>query len=121
MNGLQVCVQAGSIPWRRLASAAGEARKANSGARPAPARSPAHPGGKRGDDLHGRRHRPDDGDALQVDQLAELLESQRHLAAGDQRADRNARWRLHEPALQLLRDAPALEQPCSATPLGPVE
>ena len=67
--------------------------------------------GKRGDDLQAGRHGADHVDALQVHQLAQLLEAQLDLAAGNQRADRNARRRLDEALAERLGDVPALEEP----------
>ena len=57
-----------------------------------------------------RGKRPYDIDARKVHELAQLLEAELHLALRDQRADRNAGRRRHDPALDLVGDAPALEQ-----------
>jgi len=64
---------------------------------------------------------PDHVDAVEVHQLAQLLEAKLNLATSDQRAHRNARRRLHDARADHLGNPQRSKSCCSATPLGPVE
>ena len=70
----------------------------------------SYAGGERRDGLDGIRQRSEHGDAGQVHQLAELLETQRHAAIGHQRTHGHARRRHHDARADLLEDAPAREK-----------
>ena len=111
------------MPWRRLASSAAGERMNSSSARAASGCVDAAqtPPENVVTISQARRHRADHVDAVDMHQLAELLEAQLDFAAREQRAHRHARRRLHEAR----RDRSAMPQRsnsfCSATPLGPVE
>ena len=104
--------QAGSMPWRRLAAAAaGEAMKSSSARTASGCVEAAQtPPEKVVTIWSAVRHRPEHVDAVEVHQLAQLLEAQRHFAARDQRSHRHAGRRLHDAIANLVGDAPALEQ-----------
>src|SRR3954471_18663342 len=66
-------------------------------------------GGEHGHPLQLARQRADEVDAGEMHQLADLLEADLGVAAGDQGADEHAGWRLPELLLDLIRDAELLE------------
>src|SRR5260221_137041 len=73
-------------------------------------RSGADSAGKDGDNLQALRHGTDHVDAFEVHQLAQLLEGQVDLAAGEKRSHRYAGRRLYEALLDRLSDAPSREE-----------
>ena len=109
--------QAGSMPWRRLASAAaGELMKAEQRAhRLGLRRAGAQAGREGGDDLRSPAGSgPTHVDAVQVHQLAELLEAELDLAARHQRAHRHAGRRLHDAVAQSRRRCPSARTAAAA-------
>ena len=60
-------------------------------------------------------------DALEVHQLAQLLEAQRYFTARDQGAHGHARRRLDDARLDFFAIPQRSKSLVSATPLGPVE
>ena len=100
------------MPWRRLAGAAAdEAMKASIAAyRLALRRSRRDTSRNVVTIWIAGGSGPSTVDALDVHELGELLEPELDLALRDQRPDRNAGRRLHDPGLHGVGDAPALEQ-----------
>ena len=101
------------MPWRRFSAAVcGDCMKSSSSRTAAGCVDAVHSAAEKVVTIcDAGRHLADQIDALQVHQLAALLEAQLDLAARHQRTHRHARRRLHDALAQGLGDAPALEQP----------
>ena len=102
-------VMAGSIPWRRFASAAaGDAMNASSACAASGCRARAPTAAENVVTIWiAGGSGPSTSMPVDVNQLRELLKAELHLAARDQRADGNARRRRDDPIPDLARRCPS--------------